>query len=69
MSGRQYRYAMIRNAREDRGMKIVQAARLAGISREHWYRLEHGKHASFDLIRRASKILGLDWRDVVTVVT
>jgi transcriptional regulator with XRE-family HTH domain len=69
MSGRQYRYAMIRNAREERGMKIVQAARLAGISREHWWRLEHGKHASFELIRRASRILDLDWRDVVTVVT
>ena len=68
MSGKEYRYALIRNARQRRRMSVIEAARKVGISRQQWSNLEHGRTVSFKLVREASKMLGLDIRDVISLL-
>jgi hypothetical protein len=68
MTGKEYRYALIRNARRRRRLTIVEAARKVGISPAHWFNLEHGRAVSFRVVREASKMLGLDIRDVISLL-
>ena len=67
MSGREYRYAVIKATRKRRQLTVAEAARKVGVSRAQWYNLERGRLVSFKLVMKASRMLGLDIRDVVSL--
>jgi DNA-binding XRE family transcriptional regulator len=69
MSGRQYRYTLIRDTRLERHLGVSEAARAVGVDRSTWWEMENGKRASLKLIGKACAMLGLNWRDVVTMPT
>lgn len=68
MTAKEYRCALIRDARRRRRLTVVEAARRLDISRSQWYNLENGRAVSFSLVREASRMLGLDIRDVISLL-
>jgi len=65
MKGKTYRSGTIRDARVVSGKTIETLAKAAGVSTMQWWRLEHGRGVSLELIQRAAVLLGLEWRELL----
>ncbi len=65
LNGGQYRFTALRKAREAKYLGVAELAAELGVSRQTIWRMERGYEPSLMLIRKASQVLGLDWREIV----